>query len=337
VRVGPYVAVVLDAGEPTAEEPLRAALPISDPTPGGVPEVVQRVAQGTVSVLITGETGSGKEVLARTIHELSGRKGQLVAINCASLSETLLESELFGYERGAFTGATLQAGALRDRRRRHRLPRRDRRAAVQPAGQAAARARDAQRLPRRRVKPVALDVRFVAATHRKLLDDVARGRFRQDLYFRVNGIMMSVLPLRERRDAIPRLAEAFLAGAMQPGRAVPRIVPAALSALTAHPWPGNVRELRTVMERARSSARATSFAPTTSSSTRIPPSRRRRAWPRRPPPSRPSAARSASASSPPSRPAPEPDPRGQDARMSRTTLVHKLAVFRIPRPRTSIK
>src|SRR5262249_26331396 len=97
---------VLDAAAPTSvAEPLRAALPVSDPTPAGVSEVVRRVAQGMVNVLIGGETGSGKEVLARTLHELSGGKGELVAINCASLSETLLESELFGYERGAFTGA----------------------------------------------------------------------------------------------------------------------------------------------------------------------------------------------------------------------------------------
>src|SRR5262249_46208011 len=91
LRVGPFVAIVLEAAGPTSEaEPLRPALPVADPTPEGVPDVIRRVAQGMVSVLISGETGSGKEVLARTLHELSGRKGELVAINCASLSEALL-------------------------------------------------------------------------------------------------------------------------------------------------------------------------------------------------------------------------------------------------------
>src|SRR5262249_30101713 len=100
------------------------------------------------------------------------------------------------------------------------------------------------------VKPVNLDVRFVSATHRQLADEVARGKFRQDLYFRVNGITLNILPLRERRDAIPRLAATFLADVVPPGRAPPQIGPTALTMLMGYAWPGNVRELRTVMERA---------------------------------------------------------------------------------------
>src|SRR5262249_52787116 len=107
VQLGPFIAVVLDAAGTQSEsgQPLLAAIRITDPTPAGIPGVVSRIAREKVSVLITGETGAGKEVLARTIHELSGRGGQFVGINCAALSESLLESELFGHERGSFTGA----------------------------------------------------------------------------------------------------------------------------------------------------------------------------------------------------------------------------------------
>jgi len=252
LRVGPFVGIVLPAAGQTSEaEPLRAALPVADPTPAGVPDVVRRVAQGIVSVLIGGETGSGKEVLARTLHELSGRKGELVAINCASLSETLLESELFGYERGAFTGAAAAKPGLFEVASGGTVFL-DEIGELPPSLQAkllrVLESRTVYRVGG--LKPVKLDVRFISATHRSLAEEVAEGAFRQDLYFRVNGIMMTVLPLRERRDAIPRLAARFLAGAMPAGREPPRIAAATLAALVAHDWPGNVRELRTVMERA---------------------------------------------------------------------------------------
>jgi len=249
LQFGPFVALVLhSAGKPTAEEPLRAAIPITDPTPGGVPSVVARVATGMVGVLINGETGVGKEVLARTIHELSGRTGQFVAINCAALNASLLESELFGHERGSFTGAaTAKAGLFEVAEGGTVFL--DEIGELPPALQAkllrVLETRTVYRVGG--VKPVSLDVRFVSATHRDLAQEVGRGGFRRDLYFRVNGIILNVVPLRARRAAIPRLARELLARvAPNP----PRLGAAAVEALMRHDWPGNVRELRTVMERA---------------------------------------------------------------------------------------
>jgi two-component system, NtrC family, response regulator AtoC len=335
LRVGPYVVVVLEAtGEPSVEAPLRAALPISDPTAAGVREVVARLAQAMVSVLITGETGVGKEVLARTIHELSGRQGQFVAINCASLSESLLESELFGHERGAFTGAAATKPGLFEVADGGTVFL-DEIGELPPSLQAkllrVLETRTVYRVGG--VKPVSLDVRFLAATHRTLLDEVARGAFRQDLYFRVNGIMLTVLPLRERRESIPRLASTFLASAMPAGRKPPRIAAAAMAALVAHDWPGNVRELRTVMERAAVLCEGEELRPAHLLLDA--------AVEQRP--------------APEAAPAPAPASGGSErqrivdaleacagnqtraARMlgiSRTTLVQKLAIHGIPRPRT---
>jgi two-component system, NtrC family, response regulator AtoC len=252
IQFGPYVAVIVAAAErAAAEEPLRAAISVTDPTPEGVPELVIRMARGAVSVLITGETGVGKEVLAQTLHKLSGRTGQMVAINCASLSEALLESELFGHERGAFTGAArskpglfeVAAGGTVFLDEIGELP-----MALQAKLLRVLETKAVYRVGG--VKPIALDVRFLAATHRDLADDVTAGRFRRDLYFRVNGIVLSIVPLRERTEAIGPLATRFLAHAVGPGGTPPRLGTAALAALMQHPWPGNVRELRTVMERA---------------------------------------------------------------------------------------
>ncbi len=252
-QLGPFVAVVLDATpEASANAPFLAAIPVMDPTPNGVPEVVARMAQGTVSVLIHGETGVGKEVLARTLHELSGRTGRFVAVNCAALSESLLESELFGHERGAFTGATVAkpglfevaAGGTVLLDEIGEMP-----AVLQSKLLRVLEVREVYRLGG--VKPVTLDVRFLSATNRDLATEVAEGRFRRDLYFRVNGITLAIQPLRERRDAIAGLAATLLAelgGAS--GKPAPRLGSSALAALARHGWPGNVRELRTVMERA---------------------------------------------------------------------------------------
>ena len=251
VKVGPYVAVVLEAsGNQGDAAPVRAAVTVLDPTPQGVGEMVARVARGAVSILINGETGTGKEVLAQTLHKLSGRTGELVAINCASLSESLLESELFGHERGAFTGAArakpglfeVAAGGTVFLDEIGELP-----PSLQAKLLRVLETRCVYRVGG--VQPVQLDVRFLAATHRDLAEEVARGRFRRDLYFRVNGISLSIPPLRRRLEALPRLAMELLERAVGPGRKPPRLGPDAISLLLRHEWPGNVRELRTVMDR----------------------------------------------------------------------------------------
>ncbi len=253
VQLGPFTAVVLDAArESLADAPRLAALRIADPTPEGVPEIASRIAQAGISVLIVGETGAGKEVLAQTLHQLSGRSGPLVAVNCAALSESLLESELFGHERGAFTGATMAKPGLFEVAgggtvfldEIGELP-----AALQAKLLRALETREVYRLGG--VEPVRLDVRWLSATHLDLAAEVAAGRFRRDFLFRINGITLAIAPLRDRRHAIAPLAERMLADAARAqGRPAPRLGASARAALLRHDWPGNVRELRTVMERA---------------------------------------------------------------------------------------
>jgi transcriptional regulator with PAS, ATPase and Fis domain len=230
----------------------HATLAVIDPTPAGVPAPVTRFARSPVSVLILGETGTGKEVLARTIHALSGRGGSFVGINSAALSESLLESELFGHERGAFTGATATKPGLLEIAARGTVFL-DEIGDLPPALQAkllrAIETREVYRVGG--LKPIALDVRFLAATHRDLEAEVAAGRFRADLYYRLNGITLKLAPLRERRAAISRLARGFLADcAAAAHRPAPRLGVDAIDRLIRYDWPGNVRELRMVMERA---------------------------------------------------------------------------------------
>jgi DNA-binding NtrC family response regulator len=215
--------------------------------------LVERVAASSISILIVGETGSGKEVLAEKIHRLSPRaKKPFLRLNCAAVAESLLESELFGYEKGAFTGAErakpglLESAAggtvLLDEIGEMGAP-------LQAKLLRVIEQREVQRLGA--LRPETIDVRFLAATHRDLLAEVGRGTFRQDLYFRLNGITLRVPPLRERREQIPKLARELLERAARGlGRKPPRLDAEALERLAAHPWPGNVRELRNVVERA---------------------------------------------------------------------------------------
>jgi transcriptional regulator with GAF, ATPase, and Fis domain len=214
---------------------------------------VEQVAPTDVTVLVTGETGTGKELIVRALHALSPRRERpLVKIACAAIPETLLESELFGHERGAFTGA--------DRSRAGRFEAADGGTLffddvdAMPLGVQAKLLRaiqegEVQRLGSGELRHV--DVRVIAATNRELLDEVREGRFREDLYYRLHVVPIELPPLRERREDIRPLAEHFvLAESRKLGREPAPLAPAALADLVAYAWPGNVRELRNVIERA---------------------------------------------------------------------------------------
>jgi DNA-binding NtrC family response regulator len=215
-----------------------------------VQALAERAAAGDINVLILGETGVGKEVLARAIHAASARAPRpLVAINCAALSPTLLESELFGHERGAFTGAgPAKAGLLETAPGGSIFL--DEIGELPPAVQAkllrVIESREVIRVGGVRPRPI--DARFIAATNRDLEVEVARGGFRRDLFFRLNGMTLTIPPLRERPRDLPILARTFVAQLAR-GRA-PEISDPAMASLLAHGWPGNVRELRNVIERA---------------------------------------------------------------------------------------
>jgi len=203
---------------------------------------------GARPALLTGETGSGKEVAARAIHRRSARAaGPSLAINCAALQETLIESELFGHERGAFTGAVSgRLGAFESARNGTLFL--DEVGELSPTSQAkllrALQERVITRLGSSATIPV--DVRVVAATHRDLLADVATGRFRSDLYYRLDGATVTVPPLRERVRDIPALVDRTLEEEGSGARLGPGVLPVLMS----YRWPGNVRELRHAVERA---------------------------------------------------------------------------------------
>lgn len=221
---------------------------------GGLPRLAARVARSELSVLIGGETGVGKEVLALRIHELSPRgRGPFVPLNCAALSEELLASELFGYEKGAFTGAHAAKPGLLETAELGTVFLDE--VGEMPMSQQVKLLRVLEERKVMRVGGLqarAIDVRFVSATHRDLRKEVAAGRFREDLYYRLNGITLRIPPLRERTAEIAGLAQEFLAGAaVKAGLALaPPLSAEAHAALLSHPWPGNVRQLKNVIERA---------------------------------------------------------------------------------------
>lgn len=218
-----------------------------------VMELARKVAPCDVTVLITGETGTGKELWARAIHRMSSRAAQaFVGFSCANLPETLIEDELFGHERGAFTGASST------RRGRFELADRgtlfldeigDLSLGLQPKLLRVVQERSFERLGGS--KPVAVDVRMICASNRNLQQMVEQGTFREDLFYRLNVVQLHLPPLRERRDSIPELAHYFLRQfSNQFGKKTKRFSSLALQALEECPWPGNVRELENVVQRA---------------------------------------------------------------------------------------
>ena len=244
------------ATRPTARrDAQRAPAPFLGDSPAvqRLAEQAARVAAAPTAVLIQGETGSGKGVLARWLHDNGPRAPQpFVDLNCAGLSRELLESELFGYQKGAFTGAVTAKQGLWNGPPRHAFPRRDRRRGPAGPGQAAEGAGgDALPPAGRRPGPArrrAADRGHAPRPRRALVQE---GKFREDLYYRIRGVELRVPPLRERDRDVIQLARSFLqriaADLARPGL---RLTPSAEQALLAHGWPGNVRELRNVLEHA---------------------------------------------------------------------------------------
>ncbi len=238
------------SGEPSND---AGGIVLADPEMARVYGSVRKVSRMPTTVLIMGETGAGKDVIARRLHEESPRRGgPFVRVNCGAIPEALLESELFGYERGAFTGAdrrklgyfeTASGGTLFL----------DEIGELSPAAQIkllhVLENKSFARIGATTLIP--MDARVVCATHRDLQALIADGRFRADLYFRVASFVLRVPPLRHRVAEIPVLANVFVRElAKSVGGAPPRVTAEALSALTAYPWPGNVRELRNAIEHA---------------------------------------------------------------------------------------
>ena len=342
-QIGPFTMVVVARSRPDdGSASWRDLLRVTDPTFDGVPSMIHELAASDANVVILGETGVGKEVLAETIHRRSGRRGELVRINCAALNEPLLESELFGHEKGAFTGATsVKIGLLE--------------AAdlgtvfldeigELPAGLQAKLLRAVERREVLRIgstRAIAVDVRFVAATNRDLPAEVDAGRFRRDLFFRLDGVTLAIPPLRDRKGQIGQLALHFLDEACRrAGRPPVKLRAETLDALRRHGWPGNVRELKAVLERALLLSRGEdpkvshlAFATRADPAREVPPA----------PPAEPDAPDDLSAG--------ERDDRARVIRaldacagnqtraarqlgISRTTLVNKVRLYRIPRPRS---
>ncbi|RZA07882.1 MAG: sigma-54-dependent Fis family transcriptional regulator, partial [Proteobacteria bacterium] len=212
---------------------------------------IRMLARTNASVLIEGESGTGKEVVAKTIHMESGREGKLVSINCGAIPESLLESELFGYEKGAFTGAVAAKAGLFESADKGTLfldEIGDMPAPLQVKLLRVLQDGAFNRLGSTESRRV--NVRIIAATNCELKKRIAEGRFREDLYYRLNVISLTLPPLRERAEDIMPLAEHFLELAKNSyGKTEARFTPAGIASLLAYGWPGNIRELRNIVER----------------------------------------------------------------------------------------
>ena len=214
---------------------------------------IRRVAASDVPVLIEGETGSGKELVARGIHDASARRERpFIVVNCGAISPELIESELFGHEKGAFTGATAQRKGAFELANSGtifldeigELP-----LALQPKLLRALEQKEVKRVGGNDL--LVADVRILAATNRNLREEIARKMFREDLYFRIGAITVPIPPLRDRREDVTPIARHFLSGMRRPASGpLPVLSPAALDVLISHDWPGNVRELRNAIQRA---------------------------------------------------------------------------------------
>jgi len=230
----------------------------------GVKSLVERVAEADATVLITGESGTGKEVVARALHRLSKRaKGPFVAVNCAAVPESLIESELFGHAKGAFTDARSSRPGLLVQAQSGTL-------FLDEIGELplSAQAKFLRVLQERVVRPVGsdhefnLDVRIVAATNRDLVQAVDEGRFREDLFFRIHVLPIELPPLRTRGADVLLLAQHFLNDfALRAGKDVQSLAPKAAELLLDYPWPGNVRELMNCIEHAVALARYEHVSP----------------------------------------------------------------------------
>jgi len=215
--------------------------------------MAERIAPCDVNVLITGETGTGKELLARAIHHGGSRgSGPLVAFSCANLPETLVEDELFGHEKGAFTGAFLARQGRVEAANHGTLfldEIGDLGLGLQPKLLRVLQEKTFERLGSN--KTINVDIRLISATNRNLQEMVQQGKFREDLYYRLNVVELRLPPLRERRDDIPLLAHHFLQRSAELfHKKVRRFSPAMMQALEQYNWPGNVRELENVVQRA---------------------------------------------------------------------------------------
>jgi two-component system NtrC family response regulator len=224
-----------------------------DPEMVRLARMTERVAAADASVMLLGESGTGKELFAKALHELSPRKrGRFVAINCAAIPETLLESELFGYEKGAFTGATRQTLGKIESAHKGTLfldEIGDLPLALQPKLLRFLQERSIERLGGR--ESIAVDVRVVCATHRDPKAQIAAGQFREDLYYRLAEIVLQIPPLRSRIGDASLLAHHFARKyAAANKRGSMSLSPEALEAIEAHGWPGNVRELESAIKRA---------------------------------------------------------------------------------------
>ncbi|HEX7328821.1 MAG TPA: PEP-CTERM-box response regulator transcription factor [Casimicrobiaceae bacterium] len=233
--------------------PAMAGIITRDPEMQRICRTIEKVAPTSATILILGESGTGKELFARALHDLSPRKsGRFVAINCAAIPDTLLESELFGYEKGAFTGAVRQTLGKIETAHRGTLFL-DEIGDLPPALQAKLlrflQERVIERIGGRQEIPV--DVRVVCATHQNLKEHIADGRFREDLYYRLAEIVVEVPPLRKREGDAALLAHAFVRKyAAEQRRGAMSLRPDAVAAIAAHSWPGNVRELENAVKRA---------------------------------------------------------------------------------------